>query len=142
DIKDATPVILITILLFLVPANFHQFYATNNNKEIQRLLCWNIVKTKMSWGVIILLGGGSALAFGTEKSGLSNWFSQQLSQVQLDPIVTMILLAILSGSITEMASNVATANVILPVVSKLVSKILKKFSSHQSANYTKCRLFR
>ncbi|XP_046916333.1 Na(+)/citrate cotransporter isoform X2 [Dermatophagoides farinae] len=117
NIKDATPAILITVLLFLIPANFHQFYASNGNasSKIQRLLCWNVVKTKMSWGVIILLGGGFALAYGTEKSGLSSWFSDQLRQVRLDPIVTMVVLAILSGFITEMASNVATANVILPV---------------------------
>ncbi|KAH9422037.1 hypothetical protein DERP_002329 [Dermatophagoides pteronyssinus] len=118
SIKDATPVILITVLLFLVPANFHQFYSTNESNN-QRLLCWDVVKTKMSWGVIILLGGGFALAYGTEKSGLSSWFSKQLSYVHLNPIVTLIVLSILGGSITEMASNVATANVILPVVSNL-----------------------
>ena len=51
--------------MFLVPANFHQFYSTNESNN-QRLLCWDVVKTKMSWGVIILLGGGFALAYGTE----------------------------------------------------------------------------
>ena len=98
-----------------------------------------MIQTQMSWGVVLLLGGGFALADGTEvclrifpmlfrqlkdsfqRSGLSHWFSGKLSEVNLSPIATTIILVIISATVTEMASNVATANVILPVLAQLVS---------------------
>ncbi|UXI14913.1 putative heat shock protein 70-interacting protein [Sarcoptes scabiei] len=116
EIKDGTPAILIVIILFLVPANFKQFYQKEEPDRIRRLLDWSTLQRNMSWGVIILLGGGFALAYGTEQSKLSDWFSQKLSSFQLAPFLTLFLLVIISASITEMASNVATANVILPVI--------------------------
>ncbi|KPL97089.1 solute carrier family 13-like protein 1 [Sarcoptes scabiei] len=119
EIKDGTPAILIVIILFLVPANFKQFYQKEEPDRIRRLLDWSTLQRNMSWGVIILLGGGFALAYGTEQSKLSDWFSQKLSSFQLAPFLTLFLLVIISASITEMASNVATANVILPVICQM-----------------------
>lgn len=66
EIKDGTPAILIVIILFLVPANFKQFYQKEEPDRIRRLLDWSTLQRNMSWGVIILLGGGFALAYGTE----------------------------------------------------------------------------
>ena len=126
--------------MFLVPANFSQFYSKQPPKEIKRLLNWKVLQANISWGVVFLLGGGFALAFGTEvcprqcdtdkacnhsclvqqKSGLSTVFSEQLKKVTLQPTLTTFVLVLVSASVTEMASNVATANVILPVICQLV----------------------
>ena len=64
QIKDATPVILIAIVMFILPAGFKQF--RNDASSIKRLLDWQTVQRKMPWGTIVLLGGGLALAEGTK----------------------------------------------------------------------------
>ncbi len=64
QIKDATPAILIALSMFIVPANLKQFYDENEPKKMKTLLDWQTVQRRMPWGVILLLGGGFALADG------------------------------------------------------------------------------
>ena len=64
-ISDATPAIVVALSMFLFPANLHQFYGEKPTK-FKALLDWPIVQKKMPWGVIILLGGGFALAEGIQ----------------------------------------------------------------------------
>jgi di/tricarboxylate transporter len=52
--------------MFLIPANLEQFHEENPPKKIKTILDWQTVHQKMPWGVIILLGGGFALAEGTQ----------------------------------------------------------------------------
>ncbi|XP_054156182.1 Na(+)/citrate cotransporter-like [Oppia nitens] len=125
-IKDATPAILIAVSMFIVPANLKQFYTEDSrqHKKIQSLLDWRTVQQKMPWGVIILLGGGFAMAEGIEKSGLSEWLGQQLSHFDhVSPRVAMIFLTVIGAMVTEVASNVSCATVLLPVVNTLAIKL-------------------
>lgn len=119
QIKDATPAILIAISMFLIPANFRQYVSAERPKEIKRLLNWRVLQDNMSWGVVFLLGGGFALAFGTERSGLTSLFSNELKKVDMQPVLATFVLVFIGATVTEMASNVATANVILPVICQL-----------------------
>ena len=70
QIKDATPAIAIAISLFICPTNFDQFFTTKNDlktkSDIKRLLNWRVVQSGITWGVIFLLGGGFALAYGIQ----------------------------------------------------------------------------
>jgi len=71
QIKDATPAILVAISMFIFPANFHQFLPTSKNdskskSDIKRLLNWRVVQSNITWGVVFLLGGGFALAYGIQ----------------------------------------------------------------------------
>lgn len=110
--------------MFIFPANLHQFYDEKPPKTIDTLLDWATVHKKMSWGVVLLLGGGFALAEGIQKSGLSNWLGEQLSTFEtMSPRAAMVALTIIAAMITELASNVATASVILPVVNQLAVKM-------------------
>ncbi|CAG2165662.1 unnamed protein product [Oppiella nova] len=119
-IKDATPAILISVLFFIIPANLSQFYEEREGKKFETLLDWKTVHQKMPWGVIILLGGGFAMAEGIEQSGLSEWFGEQLSSFShISPRGAMVALTVIAALITEVASNVACATVILPVVNTL-----------------------
>lgn len=122
QIKDATPAILIAISMFLIPANFRQYVSAERPREIKRLLNWRVLQDNMSWGVVFLLGGGFALAFGTERSGLTSLFSNELKKVDMQPVLATFVLVFIGATVTEMASNVATANVILPVICQLVRK--------------------
>ncbi|XP_055937655.1 Na(+)/citrate cotransporter-like isoform X1 [Argiope bruennichi] len=113
-ISDATPAIGIPILLFLIPSEPLKLGRS------RPLLEWRTIQHKVPWGVIILLGGGFSLALASEKSGLSKWVTQQLLLLNISsPLAVVSLLCIMTAILTEFTSNVATANVILPVVAEL-----------------------
>lgn len=73
------------------------------------------------WGVIMLFGGGLALASGIIESGLGDWLGEALEPLQTVPVLVIALaLTALVVLITEFASNVATASGIIPVVAALI----------------------
>ena len=66
DNADATPVILMAILMFVLPAE--PIGRATWGGETRKLLDWKSVHEKCPWGVLLILGGGFALAEGSEKS--------------------------------------------------------------------------
>ncbi|RWS31881.1 solute carrier family 13 member 3-like protein [Leptotrombidium deliense] len=117
-VSDGTPAMLIGVIMFIIPTNWEQF-RTNSKDKVKTVLDWQMVHKRMPWGVFLLLGGGFSLAEATEKSKLSEWVSQQLSSLPIaHTAILVILLTIIAAFITEIASNVATASVILPIVNK------------------------
>ena len=57
----------------------------------------------------------------TEASGLSEWIGQQLVGLSvLPPFVIMLIICIITATITEVASNTATANILLPILADTV----------------------
>ena len=78
------------------------------------------VEKKLPWGVILLLGGGFALADITGKSGLSEYMVVQLEWLkELDPLLVSFIIAVVSTFVTEVASNTACANILVPILSKV-----------------------
>ena len=72
------------------------------------------------WGVIMMFGGGLALAAGMSASGLADWLGQILLPLGALPLVALALLVTaMVILITEFASNVAAASAIVPVVASL-----------------------
>ncbi|XP_076346177.1 Na(+)/citrate cotransporter-like isoform X2 [Tachypleus tridentatus] len=113
-IDDATPAIAISILLFIIPAKPRQF------RSSPPLLDWKTAQDKMPWGILLLLGGGFALAKSAEESGLSVWIGNQLTYLDsLSPVAIVFLLCVMTAALTEIASNTATATVLLPVIKQL-----------------------
>ena len=109
-ISDATPAILISLILFIVPAT----------EDGSPMLTWQLVQSKLAWGVIILLGGGFALAEGAQRSCLTHWVGAQLSRLSfLSAGVLRLLICVLVSCVTQVASNVATASMLLPVLLQL-----------------------
>lgn len=83
------------------------------------LLEWGDAK-RAPWYLILLLGGGLALADAVVKSGLSAWIGQSLVAVSGLPLLPMLLaIAVLCALITEAASNVATATIFMPIAATL-----------------------
>ena len=113
-VSDSVPVLLISLLMFLIPAG----------QDGGPLLTWSLVQSKLSWGVIILLGGGFALAEGAERSCLSSWLGAQLARLSfLSPQLLQIIICCLVSAITQVASNVATSSMILPVLVQLSTEL-------------------
>jgi sodium-dependent dicarboxylate transporter 2/3/5 len=83
------------------------------------LLEWEDAK-RAPWYLILLLGGGIALADAVVKSGLSAWLGNALAAVSDLPLLPMLLaIALLCALITEAASNVATATIFMPIAASL-----------------------
>jgi len=126
SIKDGTPAILVGILLFVLPTkpNFCRIDSTYS-PPTRGLVTWSVVEKKIPWGVILLFGGGFALAEGCTKSGLSDWIGNQL--IGLSGMNEWALLFIISGItavLTQIVSNVTTAAIIIPIVLKLATKLV------------------
>lgn len=76
--------------------------------------------TRLPWGVLILLGGGFALATGVEKSGLSAWIGESLHFFSgISFIWVLLSVALLMVFLTEMTSNTAITQVMLPILAAL-----------------------
>ncbi len=84
------------------------------------LLNWKEAN-RAPWGVIMMFGGGLALAAGMQASGLAIWLGQALLPLENLPLFVVALCVVaMIIVITEFASNVATATGIIPVVAALI----------------------
>ncbi len=112
-IDDTIIAVSSAILLFVLPSK--------NNKK--RLLDWNDA-VKLPWGILILFGGGMALALGFENSGLAIWLGEQMTSLKTIPLFLLLLILITSVNfLTEITSNLATTAMLLPVLVSLASAI-------------------
>lgn len=108
-IQDGTAAIMISTLLFLIPAKGGQ----------TTLLTWTEVK-KLPYSVILLFGGGFALSKGFDDSGLTAWLAVQLENLKHFPQPVMVLcICLFVTGISEFASNMATIQLSLPVLSAI-----------------------
>lgn len=120
-VQAATPVMLIIFLLFCIPATSKP---VEGSKKVEGCLTWDAVHKKVPWGIVLLLGGGLALAEGAKSSGLSLYFGQQLVGVrELPKAALQVLVCLLAAGMTELASNTATAAILLPILANLAMTI-------------------
>lgn len=84
------------------------------------MITWKFVNAKIPWGLIFLLGGGFALAEGGKKTGMSAMLGNSLVGLKdLPPIVLLLIVCLTAQVLTEFASNVAVANILLPVLAEM-----------------------
>ncbi|NXA03747.1 S13A2 protein, partial [Sapayoa aenigma] len=128
-VTDATVAIFFSILLFIIPSGFSNYSReqTGGRSKFRApppLLDWKVVHQKMPWNIVFLLGGGFALAKGSEESGLSSWLGNQLTPLEkIPPPAIAFLLCLLVATFTECASNVATTTLFLPILSSMAEAI-------------------
>ncbi|MBX7483978.1 SLC13 family permease [Qipengyuania qiaonensis] len=109
SLTDGTIAILMGLTLFLLP-----------DGTGRPMLTWDEAN-RAPWGVIMMFGGGLALASGMSASGLDEWLGQALLPLESWQLVFVALAVVaMVVLITEFASNVATASGIIPVVAALV----------------------
>jgi len=109
-INDGTVAILFALFLFIIPSK---------TQKGEKLMNWETA-SKIPWGIVLLFGGGFALAQGFVDSGLSVWFGEKLEGLgNVQPIVLTFANVTLISFLTELTSNVATTEMILPILAGL-----------------------
>ncbi|MCH7623926.1 MAG: anion permease [Nitrospinae bacterium] len=115
-LHDATVAMAMGLLLMLLPVNFGKGVELKGKREFF-ILDWGTVQKKVPWGILLLFGGGFALAAGFGKTGLDKWIGEQLTGVASLPLFGVILIVCLAITfLTELTSNTATATMILPII--------------------------
>jgi sodium-dependent dicarboxylate transporter 2/3/5 len=110
SLTDGTIAVAAALLLFVIP-----------DGTGRALLNWDEAN-RAPWGVIMLFGGGLALAAGMGESGLAEWLGVALQPLRaVHPLVIALVLVALVILITEFASNVAAASGIIPVVAGIIA---------------------
>ena len=108
QIGDSTIAALMVVVMFLVP---------DGNKS--RLLDWKSASS-IPWGILLLFGGGIALARGFVASGLSDLIAAQLMGITQIPVFLMILtICILVTFLTEVTSNTAITVLLMPILASV-----------------------
>ncbi len=113
-INDGTVAIAMAILLFIIPSK---------QKKEGFLMDWKTAEG-LPWEIILLFGGGFALATGFKESGLSNWFGEQLVFLDgVSPLLLILIITFLITFLTEITSNTATVETLLPILAGLAISI-------------------
>jgi sodium-dependent dicarboxylate transporter 2/3/5 len=113
-INDGTVAIFIALILFVIPSK---------TERGERLMNWETAN-KIPWGIVLLFGGGFALAQGFVDSGLSVWFGEQLAGLSgINPVILVLAIVTMISILTQLTSNVATTEMILPILAGLAVTI-------------------
>ncbi|XP_050619146.1 solute carrier family 13 member 2 isoform X4 [Macaca thibetana thibetana] len=127
-VSDGTVAIFIGVIMFIIPSKFPGLTQDPENpgklKAPLGLLDWKTANQKMPWNIVLLLGGGYALAKGSERSGLSEWLGNKLTPLQSVPTPAIgVILSLLVATFTECTSNVATTTIFLPILASMAQAI-------------------
>jgi sodium-dependent dicarboxylate transporter 2/3/5 len=108
-LSDELVAILGVVLCFIIPSG-------SSAEKGTALLDWRTAEA-IPWGVVLLFGGGMALAAALTKSGLGNWLGAELSGfAQLPTLLLVLLITTIVIFVTEITSNVATAAAVMPIL--------------------------
>jgi len=101
------------LLLFILPSS----------KKGEKLMDWETAR-KLPWGILLLFGGGLAIAAAFKSTGLADWLGNHLSALnQFHFALILFVVIIMVNYFTEITSNVATASVLLPILASLSQTI-------------------
>ena len=107
-VDDNVVAVGMALWLFLLPSH---------DRPGERLLEWRHAAADVPWGILLLFGGGFALATGFETSGLSAWASSLFGHLQgAPPLVVLLASCLALVALSEFASNTATAQIALPIL--------------------------
>ena len=108
--NDGTAAMFIALLLFIIPSK--------NDKSQTIMDCQTL--SKLPWNIVLLFGGGFALAKGFSVSGLSMWIAQRFhSLTNLNLILIVLIISTVVVFLTEFTSNTATTQMFLPILSSI-----------------------
>lgn len=109
-LSDGMIAIIFAIVLFAIPSV---------NRKGDRLMDWQTA-VKLPWGILLLFGGGLAIASGFVSTGLSAWVGSQLMGLEgVSTFLLIFLVAALVLVLTEITSNTATASMMYPIMASL-----------------------
>ncbi len=109
--EDADTIVAIggALVLFTVPT-------TTEDGDHTFLLNWSSA-VEIPWGVILLFGGGLAIAAGFGETGLAAWIGEQLTLLEGIPMIGLLLTVVaMTVFLTEVTSNTATTAMLMPIL--------------------------
>jgi len=109
-VNDGTVAITMALLLFVIP--------TPDKVNGKRVMLMQAPDLKpLPIGIILLFGGGFALAGGFKASGLSAWCGDQLTGLAgLPPVLLVAAICLVMVAVTNLTSNTATTQMVLPIL--------------------------
>ena len=110
-ISDATVGMSVAVLMFVIPVD------RTPQGQIRFLMDWETA-SKLPWEILLLFGGGFAIAGAFESTKLSVWVGEVFSRIaEGQPVwVLVVAVCLLLTFLTEFTSNVATVNAVLPII--------------------------
>ncbi|MGE0829012.1 MAG: DASS family sodium-coupled anion symporter [Hyphomonadaceae bacterium] len=113
NLSDAGIALVGAVALFLIPAGVGGFQT--------KLMDWPTAE-RIPWGIVIMFGGGLALAGAMEATGLTQWIGAAISGMDMATLFALIAaLVIATILVSEVASNVATLTSMLPIVAAVAA---------------------
>ncbi len=112
-LSDAGLAMLAAVALFLVPSG---------DEDHPQLMRWRDT-AELPWGVLLLFGGGLALASVVSSTGLAAWLGRRLLGLGITDLTLLVVaIAALVIFLTELTSNLATTATFLPVVAAVAAE--------------------
>uniref|UniRef100_A0A671U5T6 Solute carrier family 13 member 3 n=1 Tax=Sparus aurata TaxID=8175 RepID=A0A671U5T6_SPAAU len=127
-VSDAVTGVIIVSILFFFPSQKPSlswwFDPKASNTPYVPLLSWKKAQESVPWNIILLLGGGFAMAKACEESGLASWIGGHLQPLaEVPPAAAVMLITAFLAGFTEFASNTATIIIFLPVIAELAIRV-------------------
>ncbi|MGK9477711.1 SLC13 family permease [Melioribacter sp. OK-6-Me] len=115
-IDDGTIAIAMALLLFMIPVSY-------SNSDIGFVLERDAIN-KIPWDIVLLFGGGFGLAYAFVDSGLSEIIGKQFITLKgLHPYYLIFSICLIVTFLTELTSNTATAQILLPILASLAYEL-------------------
>ncbi|GAV05835.1 hypothetical protein RvY_15906 [Ramazzottius varieornatus] len=122
-VSDATPVLLISFLLFAWPSDWRLLW---NEGVLKPVITWRpLMLQRFPWELLMYAIGTTVLAEGTTAAGLSVWIADLFGPlVVVPPWVLMILITVVVSILTEFLGNSLIAVMLIPVVASFAEKTM------------------
>lgn len=111
-VDDGTVAIAMASVLFFIPARKPDGSRT-------RVMTAEVIP-RLPWGIVLLFGGGFALAAGFQETGLAELIGRQFEVIgSLPPVLVVLCVCLVLTFLTELTSNLATTEMILPILASV-----------------------
>ncbi len=118
NVADSTIAVFMASLLFVLPGN-------GSAKNRPRLLTWQEAQNGIPWGMLLLFGGGFAMADAFVETKLATWLGGNITGwlAGHSPLGMTFMVCTLVTILTEFTSNTATANMLLPILAAVAVQL-------------------
>ena len=110
-LHDSTVAIGMALLMFVIPAG------RSHDESRGTLMDWRTAE-RLPWGILLLIGGGFAIAGAFRTTELADWLGREFAGLVAGwpPWLLVVAVCLLMTFLTELTSNVATVSTLLPVL--------------------------